>query len=398
MDSFIMRFLTQLKSREKAQDGMAVMTILVFLAMFIISGLAFFSLGSYEAGLFERRSEVAQAFCNAESGTGRARWVLVETRSKSKAQVDNADMQVEAAEIDASGQAVREDQDLIDFYHDVRVSSRGFEREQESKVLAVFTPGLEYALGAAHNVRFHGGPNDGSWSDHSCQVNDVYIDGGVRYGNKLIGEDDYKYDQANRSDISLPDYFNDLSSFRNHFQSMADTVYWTNKSFGVSSNGDDTPIIFVEGDVEINKNVDKYWEKSLDVAIIATGNITVTSGTTDEDDRLVLVAFKDVTMVGNGLADVLNAVILAGRQFKTSCMGSPGGTGVINGFVLAWDMDLKGHDPQDGGPVTFGWHVNASYEIVSLHGGWQALQSLIGEVPLDLHQKNWKEVTPEGQV
>jgi hypothetical protein len=267
-------------------------------------------------------------------------------------------------------------------------------RKQESKLLAVFSPGLEYALGAAHNVRFHGDPNDGSYLDHSCKVNDVYIDGGVRYGNKLIGEDDYKYDQAQRSDISLPDYFDDLSSFRNHFQSLADTVYWADKSFGVSSNGDDTPIIFVEGDVEINKNVDKYWEKSLDMAIIATGNITVTSGTTEEDDRLVLVAFKDVTMVGNGLADALNAIILAGRRFKTSCTGSPGGTCVINGFVLAWDMDLKGHDPQDEGPVTFGWHVNASFDVVSLHGGWEALQSLIGAVPLDLHRKHWVEMAP----
>lgn len=391
-----MRVLTQLKSREKAQDGMAVMAILIFLAIFIISGLTFFSIGSYEAGLFERRREVAQAFCNAESGAHRAHWVLTKTRSKSRAQADSSGMEVDVAEIDVNGQVIREDQDLIDFYHDVRVSSRGFEREQESKLLVVFTPGLEYALGAAHNVRFHGGPNDGSWSDHSCKVNDVYIDGGVLYGNMLTGEDDYKYDQANQSDISLPQYFDDISSFRNHFQGMVDTLYWTDKSFGVSSNGGDTPIIFVEGDVEINKNVDKYWEKSLNVAIIATGNIEVTSGTTDQDDRLVLVAFKDVTMVGNGLADVLNAVILAGRQFKTTCTGSPGGTGVINGFVLAWDMDLKGHDPQDGGPVTFGWHVNASYQVVSLHGGWEALQSLIGEVPLDLHQESWKEVTPGG--
>jgi hypothetical protein len=394
-DASIMRFLTQLKSRGKAQNGMTVMTILIFLAIFIISGLTFFSIGSYEAGLFERRGEMTQAFCNAESGVERARWVLVESRSKSKAQVESPEMEVEVAEIDAHGQVVREDLDLIDFYHDVRVYSRGLEREQERELLVNYTPGLKYAMGAVHNVRFHGGPNDGSWSDHSCKVNDVSIEGGVHYGNKLTGADEYKYDEARQSDISLPDYFDDLSSFRNHFQSMADTVYWTNKSFGVSSNGDDTPIIFVEGDVEINKNVDKYWEKSLDMAIIATGNITVTSGTTDEDDRLVLVAFKDVTMMGNGLADVLNAVILAGRQFKTSCMGSPGGTGVINGFVLAWDMDLKGHDPQDGGPVTFGWHVNASYEIVSLHGGWEVLQSLIGTVPLDLHRKYWAEMAPQ---
>ncbi len=397
-----MGFLTHLKSNIKGQNGSALVAVVIFSAAFIISGLAFFSLGGYEAGLFERRREAAQAFCYAESGVERARWVLDNTWSKSKAMADSVSMNVEAVEIDANGQVVRQGDDLIDFAHDVRVTSRGIEQGRERELQVVFTPGLDYAVGAAHHATFHGSANDGSWRDFFDRFNDVYIEGGLKYGHHVNGEDPHKYDEASQSDVSLPDYFKTLPSFRNHFQSMADTVYTTDKFFGKQGMnwhtvGDDQ-IIFVNGDVVINQNVDRWWNKSVDVTIIATGNITVNSGQNDGDDRLVLIARNNVTMKGAGFTNELNAVIFAGNEFRTKGYTSwTGGGGQLNGFVLANNVDMRGYDPFEAWPLKQGWEINQSIETLLMNGGIGVFQTDPGSIPLSLKQKNWAELAPEGE-
>jgi len=395
-----MCFITHLKSREKTQKGIALVTVLIFSAIFVISGLAFFSLSSYEAGLLERHKEAAQAFCHAESGTERARWVLVNTLSKSKAQVDSAGLEVRVAEIDANGQVVREGQDLIDFHHEVRVNSRGLEKGQARELLVVLAPSMAYAVGAVNNVKFHGGPNDGSWSDFFDRFNDVYIEGRLKYGNQLIGQDEHKYDEASQADISLPNYFDKKDDFIDHFQGKADTVYTGDKFFGKQGEtwntvGDDH-IVFVEGDVVISLNVDNWMEKSVDVTIIATGDITVKSGVNDDDDRLVLIAYKDVTMRGMGIWDELNAVILAGKKFKTEgYWGGAGGGGIINGFVMAKNVDMMGYDPIEQWQFKRGWEIYQDLDVVLMNEGIEVLESEMATLPLCLNRKSWAEVAPE---
>jgi hypothetical protein len=392
-----MDHFTHRKSRPQTQKGIALVAVLIFSAIFIISGLAFFSLSSYEAGLFQRRQEAAQAFCNAESGAERARWVLVNTLSKSKAQVDSAGMEVRVVELDENGEVIREGQDLIDFYHDVRVTSRGLERGQERELQVVFAPALEYATGAARNAKFYGRANDGSWADFFDRFNDVYIDGKLQYGNRLIGEDEYKYEVACQGDVSLPDFFDSKSDFKDHFQSMADTVYDEDKFFGKDGGtwhtvGDDQ-IVFVKGDVEIGENVDRWWEKAVDVTVIATGDITVNSGDSGEDDRLVLIAYKNVTMKGNRSSDVLNSVILAGNKFETKgYWGWAGGRGTINGLVMAEDIDMRGYDPLER---SGGWKILQDLEILMMNGGIEVLESETEALPMWLNQKSWTEVAGE---
>ncbi len=397
-----MDFLTHSKSNIKGQSGSALVAVVIFSAVFIISGLAFFSLGGYEAGLFERRREAAQAFCYAESGVERARWVLNNTWSKSKAMVDSTGMRVKAVEIDANGQVVRQGDDLIDFAHDVRVISRGLERGRERELQVVLTPGLEYAVGAENDVTFHGSANDGSWRDFFDRFNDVYIEGGLKYGNNLNGPDENKYDEASQSGISLPDYFDDLPSFRGNFQGMADTVYTTDKVFGKQGMnwhtvGDDQ-IIFVDGDVVINHNVDRWRNKAVDVTIIATGDITVNSGQNDTDDRLVLIALNDVIMKGAGFSNELNGVVFAGNDFITKGYSSwAGGGGQLNGFVLANNVDMRGYDPFEGWPLKQGWEISQSIETLLMNGGIGVFQTDPGSIPLSLKQKNWAELPPGGE-
>jgi len=86
----MMYMSTHRKLRLKKQKGSALVTVLVLFLVLSITGLAFFSLSSYDAGLAERRREEAQSFCNAESGAERARWALLETWSKSSSEIDSA--------------------------------------------------------------------------------------------------------------------------------------------------------------------------------------------------------------------------------------------------------------------------------------------------------------------
>ena len=241
----------------------------------------------------------------------------------------------------------------------------------------VFAPALEYAVGAARNVKFYGRDNDGSWADFFDRFNDVYIDGKLQYGNRLIGEDEYKYDVACQGDVSLPDFFDSRSDFRDYFQSMADTVYDGDKFFGKRGGtwhtvGDDQ-IVFVKGDVEIGENVDRWWQKAVDVTVIATGDITVNSGDSGDDDRLVLIAYKNVTMKGNRSNDVLNSVILAGQTFKArGYRGWAGGRGEINGLVTAKNIDMKGYDPLER---SGGWKIVQDMETLMMNGGIEVLES-----------------------
>ena len=99
-----MGLFSLLKTKKSSQRGVALVAVMIIMGILIIIALAFYALGAYEAGLYERRRELEVAFCRAESGVERARWVLLETGSKSAALIDSAGINVyEVEEIDAGG-------------------------------------------------------------------------------------------------------------------------------------------------------------------------------------------------------------------------------------------------------------------------------------------------------
>jgi hypothetical protein len=389
----------QRHNRICSEEGSVLLAVMILALVLTISGLAFFSLSSYDAGLCQRRWEEKQAFCWAESGVERAQWILTALWSKSLASIDSIGMVVVVEEIDSEGEAVRTGEELIDFFHEVRVRSRGTEGRADRELLVLFEPGLKYALGAANDVTFHGGANDGDWGDFFDRFNDVHVNGGIQYGGQLIGNGEGKYDQAGQGDISLPGYFNDAASFTNRFQSLADTVFSGDQSFGYYSGSWHTPgdkqVIFVNGDVEITKNVKNYSGQSVDVTIIATGDITINSGNSGSDDRLVLISLGDVTMKGMGIQDEIWAVILAGGTFTTEGYWDfAGGGGYIHGFVLANDVDMSGYDFIEQIHIKEGWEIEQDIGVIMMNGGISVLQGEVGTVPLSLTLKSWSEVAP----
>jgi len=385
------------RSPAEAQRGSALISVVVFAIILTIAGLAFFSLSSYDAGLYQRRHEASQALANAESGAERARWALLAAWSKSTAQIDSAGIQTAVEEIDGSGQPTRTGEDIIDFAHEVRIQATGSDGQLQRKLQVILEPGLAYALGAANDVNFHGGANDGSWADFFDRYNDVIITGGIQYGGQINGNGDGKYDDASQGDVSLPDYFDNVTAFTNQFQGLADTVYSGDKHFGYWSwswhgvGSDD--IIFVDGDVEIDRHVDNYSGTSIDKTIIATGDITVNSGLSNSDDRLVLIAYGDVTMKGMGIQDEIWSVILAGGTFEAKGYWDwAGGGGYIHGFVLANEVDMMGYDVFEQIHLKEGWWIEQDLGVIMMNGGISVLQGQPGVLPLSLNQKSWAEV------
>jgi hypothetical protein len=379
------------------EKGSALISVVVFAIILTIAGLAFFSLSSYDAGLYQRRHEASQALASAESGAERARWALLAAWSKSTAQIDSIGILTVVEEIDGSGQPTRTGEDIIDFAHEVRIQATGSDGQVQRKLEVILEPGLAYALGAANDVNFHGGANDGSWADFFDRYNDVIITGGIQYGGQINGNGEGKYDDASQGDISLPDYFDNVSAFTNQFQSLADTVYSGDKHFGYWSwtwhgvGSDD--IIFVDGDVEIDRHVENYSGTSIDKTIIATGDITVNSGMSDSNDRLVLIAYGDVIMKGAGIGDEMWAVILAGGDFTTQGYWSwAGGGGYIHGFVLANEVDMMGYDIFEQIHLKEGWWIEQDLGVIMMNGGISVLQGQPGVLPLSLNQKSWAEM------
>jgi hypothetical protein len=110
----------------------------------------------------------------------------------------------------------------------------------------------------------------------------------------------------------------------------------------------------------------------------------------------VLIAYKDMTMRGMGIWDELNAVIMAGKKFKTEgYWGGAGGGGIIHGFVMAKNVDMMGYDPVEQWQFKRGWEIYQNLEVVLMNGGVDVLESEMATLPLCLNRQSWAEVAPE---
>jgi hypothetical protein len=362
-------------------------------------------MGAYEAHLYQRRWELEQAFCKAESATDRARWILVDTGSKSAALMDSAGMEVfEVSEIDAGGSVVNEGVDQISFDYDVRIRSRGTENEQQRELTIIFQPGLSYAVATGQHITFHGTTNDWSAADALDHVNDVYLEGGLLYDHHINHPDHpWKYDWARPDVIIEPDYMKTQGDFQDYFQHQADVQLQGNQFWGW--DGDDwqeldadAQIVYVKGKVDINMNVwDNWGDESHDVTIIATGDITVTNGVNGDDDRLILISLGSVILEGSGSDYGFNGFIMAGNKFVTTGLGgggADGGEGEVLGMVyFAQDIDMRGYDPDEVYPFRRGWKVTQRLETVKMNGGIQVIPTALGSI-LSLHRKSWAEIPP----
>ncbi len=401
-----MELLTRLKAQAETQKGIALVAVLMFAGILAIIGLAFYSMAAYEGGLYERRRELSQAFCKAESGLERARWVLVTTQSKSDALLDSSGIVVsEVEEIDPAGQVVRAGENLISFNYDVRIRSKGIENGREREIVAVFSPGLKYAVATAQHITFHGGSNDWSAADAIDVVNDVYILGGLLYDHHINSPDwPYKYDWARPDTVLEPNYLLTMANFRSTFEPLAHTSYhgqqfWGDPGGGPWSELPNNSIVYVRGNVNIVENVRQQWKsESVDVTILCAGSITVTNGKNDNDDRLVLIAKDNIIFEGDDPSNSLNAFVAAGNIVMTRGLsggGLSGGRGAINGMVyICYDIDVRGHDLAEVYPLRQGWNINQRIETITMNGGIPIPVIAVEVAGLrELKRTSWSEVS-----
>ncbi|MFH0763735.1 MAG: hypothetical protein V1927_01870 [Candidatus Omnitrophota bacterium] len=96
-----------------------------------------------------------------------------------------------------------------------------------------------------------------------------------------------------------------------------------------------TPIIFVEGNVDIFFSDTEWWGADVDHTIVATGDITITQPTNNSGDTLTLIAFGDVNTGGvrafGGVRGDL--VVYANSDFNAWFGGRTNGTIFANGEV-----------------------------------------------------------------
>jgi hypothetical protein len=394
----------KLKNKLRGQRGSALVAVFIVGLVLTITGLAFFSMGAYEAHLYQRRWEQNQAFCWAESALDKASWTLIQTRSKSAAMIDTVGLEVlEVNEIDADGNVINEGTDEISFIDDVRIRVRGTEGQQQRELEVIFEPALSYAVATGQHITFHGTSNDWSAADAIDDVNDVYINGGLTYDHHINHPDEpWKYDWARPDVIVEPAYMHNQSSFQNYFKPQADLYLQGDQSWGWNGSGWDeldpnASVVYVKGKVDINLNVWGNWQsESHDVTIIATGNITVTNGSNGDDDRLVLISMGDVKMEGDGTGDGFNGFVMSGNKAMTRGIGSGdvGGQGELRGVIyFCHNIDMKGYDPVEEYPHRGGWKVTQRLETVLMNGGIQVIPTAFGDI-FTLRRTSWEETPP----
>jgi hypothetical protein len=393
------------RQKLNGQRGSTLVAVFILGVVLIIAGLAFFSIGAYEARLHEQRRASEQAFCRAESAVEKARWILIQTKSKSAALMDTLGMEVfEVNEIDANGDVINGGVDEVSYDYDVRVRARGTERQQQRELMAIFAPGLAYAVATGQHITFHGTSNDWSAADALDHVNDVYLQGGLLYDHHINHPDHpWKYDWARPDVVVEPDFMKTQSNFKDYFQPQADLSLQGNQFWGW--DGDewqeldaDASIVYVKGKVDINMNVWDNWQnESHDVTIIATGDITVTNGINGDDDRLVLISLGSVILEGSGQDYGFNGFIVAGNKFVTTGLsggGADGGEGEVQGMVyFAQDIDMRGYDPEEIYPFRRGWRVTQRIDTITMNGGIQVIPTALQTI-LSFHRKSWAEIPP----
>jgi len=94
-------------------------------------------------------------------------------------------------------------------------------------------------------------------------------------------------------------------------------------------------MIFVDGDVNVVFNAQKWWPAASDIAIISTEDITIVQPVNGSDDRMTLVAYNNINTGGINLGDLAdvdgNMNVYANNNFNAILGGSTNGSIMAGG-------------------------------------------------------------------
>lgn len=111
--------------------------------------------------------------------------------------------------------------------------------------------------------------------------------------------------------------------------------YSGSQTFGPWSVPAGTPIIFVNGDVNILYNSTAWWGSSGGHTIVSTGNVTITQPTNGSNDTLSIISYGDVNTGGISVFGGINGnlIVYAGGDFNAFYGGKSNGTIFAKGNV-----------------------------------------------------------------
>lgn len=192
-----------------------------------------------------------------------------------------------------------------------------------------------------------------SWSQK--QAYDTNGDGGFTGdidGNGYVDAADCGGDPVKLANLNIDDTNNDgrvdnKDAFITYYTVELNTAHNLGINPGGSNyySGDTTlgpytipsgvSMIFVDGDVDIVFNAQKWWPTASDIAVISTQDITVVQPVNGSDDRMTLVAYGNVNTGGINLGELAdvdgNMNIYANNNFNAVLGGSTNGSIMAGG-------------------------------------------------------------------
>ncbi len=192
-----------------------------------------------------------------------------------------------------------------------------------------------------------------SWSQK--QIYDVNGDGqftGDIDGNGYVDASDCGGDAVKLANLHVDDTNNDnkvdnkdafityytveLNTAHNLGINPGGTNYYSgDKTLGPWTIPTGVSMIFVDGDVDIVFNAQKWWPTASDIAVISTQDITVVQPVNGSDDRMTLVAYNNVTTGGINLGELAdvdgNMNVYANNNFIAVLGGSTNGSIMAGG-------------------------------------------------------------------
>jgi len=145
-------------------------------------------------------------------------------------------------------------------------------------------------------------------------------------------------DRVDNKDAFITYYTTELNTANNLGINPGGPNYYSgDKNLGPYTIPTGVSMIFVDGDVNIIFNAQKWWPTASDIAIISTQDITVVQPVNGSDDRMTLVAYDDVITGGINLGDIAdvdgNVNIYANDDFNAVLGGSTNGSIMTGGNI-----------------------------------------------------------------
>jgi len=140
-----------------------------------------------------------------------------------------------------------------------------------------------------------------------------------------------------------------------------DIYYFSgDQNFEPGSIPSGTPIIFVDGNVNILFNSSEWWGAACNNTIIATGTITITQPSNGGNDTLTLVAYGDVITGGEHSFGGVNGnlIVYTNGNFIADYGGKTNGTVLAKGDIIINTQAASGQGE------------NFNRDFKRLHGDW----------------------------